>query len=88
VALDNDRQTRAALDLISSNYFGRYEPVIFAPIHDALIAYGNRYMYLADFKSYLEADQQLCELYGDSDGWARKTILNVASSEVFQRTMS
>src|SRR5438067_10171655 len=34
---DNDPETRAALDLISSDHFSRYEPGIFAPIHDALL---------------------------------------------------
>jgi glycogen phosphorylase len=80
---DNDRETRAALDLISSDYFNRYEPGIFAPIHDALMAHGDHYMHLADLKSYLEADQRLCELCGESNGWARKAILNVASSGKF-----
>jgi starch phosphorylase len=87
---DNDREARAALDLISSDYFSRYEPGIFAPIHDALMAHGDHYMHLADLKSYLEADQRLCELYGHSDGWAREAILNVASSGKFSsdRTIS
>jgi len=34
-------------------------------------------------KSYLEADQRLLDLYSDQDAWARKTILNVASSGKF-----
>jgi starch phosphorylase len=87
---DNDLETRAALDLISSDYFSRYEPGIFAPIHDALLAHGDHYMHLADLKSYLEADQRLCELYGDRGGWAHKAILNVASSGKFSsdRTIS
>jgi starch phosphorylase len=78
------------LDLISSDYFSRYEPGIFAPIHDALLAHGDHYMHLADLKSYLEADQRLCELYGDRGGWAHKAILNVASSGKFSsdRTIS
>jgi starch phosphorylase len=80
---DNDRETRVALDLIASNYFSRYEPGVFAPIHDALLAHGDHYMHLADLKSYLDADQRLCELYKDGDGWARKAILNVASSGKF-----
>lgn len=33
--------------------------------------------------SYLEASQRLGELYADSDAWARKAILNVASSGKF-----
>jgi starch phosphorylase len=80
---DNDSETRAALDMISSNYFSRYEPGIFRPIHDALLAHGDHYMHLADLKSYLDADQRLCELYADDNGWARKAILNIAGSGKF-----
>ena len=80
---DHEPETGAALDLIASDYFSRYEPGIFAPIHDALLAHGDRYMHLADLKSYLDADQNLCELYTDGDGWARKAILNIASSGKF-----
>jgi starch phosphorylase len=79
----NDPETRAALDLISSDDFSRYEPGVFAPIHDALIAHGDHYMHLADLKSYLDADQRLCKLYADSDAWARKAILNIAGSGKF-----
>jgi starch phosphorylase len=80
---DNEPETRAALDMIASNYFSRFEPGIFAPIHDALLALGDHYMHLADLKSYLDADQRLCELYADRDGWARKAILNIAGSGKF-----
>jgi glycogen phosphorylase len=80
---DNEPEARAALDLISSDYFSRYEPGIFAAIHDALLAHGDHYMHLADLKSYLEADQALCQLYNDRDGWVRKAILNVAGSGKF-----
>jgi len=80
---DNEPETRAALDMIASNYFSRFEPGIFAPIHDALLALGDHYMHLADLRSYLDADQRLCELYADRDGWARKAILNIAGSGKF-----
>jgi glycogen phosphorylase len=79
----SEPETRAALDLISSDYFSRYEPGVFAPIRDTLLTLGDHYMHLADLKSYLEADQRLCELYADPDAWARKVILNVASSGKF-----
>jgi starch phosphorylase len=81
---DHEPETRAALELIASDYFSRYEPGIFAPIYDALLAHGgDHYMHLADLKSYLEADHNLCELYTDRDEWARKAILNIASSGKF-----
>ena len=80
---NNDPEARAALDLISSEYFSRYEPGVFTPIHDALLAHGDHYMHLADLKSYLDADQRLCELYAEPDAWARKAILNIAGAGKF-----
>jgi glycogen phosphorylase len=80
---DNEPETRAALDLISANQLSRYEPGIFAPLHDALLAHGDHYMHLADLTSYLDADRRLCELYADGEGWARKAILNIAGSGKF-----
>jgi glucan phosphorylase len=71
---DNDPEARAALDLMSGDHFSRYEPGIFAPIHDALLEHGDHYMHLADLKSYLDADQRLCGLHADADAWARKAI--------------
>src|SRR5213075_3061388 len=68
---DNEPETRAALDLISSDYFSRYEPGIFAPLRDALLTHGDHYMHLADLASYLESDGNLCALYADQDAWAR-----------------
>jgi starch phosphorylase len=80
---EHESETRVALDLIAEDYFSRYEPGIFAPLRDALLAHGDHYMHLADLKSYLEADQRLGELYADGDGWARKAILNIAGSGKF-----
>jgi len=80
---DNEPETRAALDLIFSDYFSRYEPGVFAPLSDTLLRNGDHYMHLADLKSYLEADQRLRALYTDPDAWARKAILNVAGSGKF-----
>src|SRR5947199_145276 len=80
---DNQPEVRAALDLVFSDHFSRYEPGVFAPLRDALLTHGDYYMHLADLKSYLEADQRLCELYADSAGWSRKAILNAAGSGKF-----
>jgi starch phosphorylase len=80
---DNEPETRAALDLIFSDYFSRSEPGVFAPLRDTLLTHGDFYMHLADLKSYLAADKRLCDLYADPDAWARKSILNVASSGKF-----
>jgi starch phosphorylase len=80
---EHQPETRAALDLIASDYFSRNEPGVFAPLCNTLLADGDHYMHLADLTSYLEADQRLRALYADPDAWARKAILNVAGSGKF-----
>jgi starch phosphorylase len=80
---EHQPETRAALDLISSDYFSRNEPGVFAPLCNTLLAGGDHYMHLADLTSYLDADQRLRALYADPDAWARKAILNVAGSGKF-----
>ncbi len=79
----NEPETRAALDMIRGNYFSRFEPGAFAPIHDALLRDGDHFMHLADLAPYLEADRRLCTLYANSAAWARKAILNIAGSGKF-----
>ncbi|MFP5211434.1 MAG: glycogen/starch/alpha-glucan phosphorylase [Acidobacteriota bacterium] len=79
----SDAETRAALDLIFSDNFSRGEPGIFAPLRDTLLTNGDRYMHLADLRSYLEADQRLLQLYADPEAWTRVAILNLAGSGKF-----
>jgi starch phosphorylase len=80
---ENEPETRAALDLIFSDHFSRYEPGILAPLRDALLTNGDHYRHLADLQSYLRADQSVRELYATPGEWSRKAILNVASSGEF-----
>jgi starch phosphorylase len=80
---DNEPETRAALDLIFSNHFGRYEPGVFEPLRDTLLTHGDRFMHLADLTAYLHADRQLLELYAEPEAWSRKVVANIASSGKF-----
>jgi len=80
---EHEPQTRAALDLIFSDYFSRNEPGVFAPLRDILLLFGDHYMHLADLTSYVQAQERLGALYRDPGAWAQKAILNVASSGKF-----
>jgi len=79
---DHEPETRAALDLISSDHFSRDEAGIFEPLREILLTH-DHYMHLADLTAYLEADERLLALYADPQAWAGKAILNVASSGRF-----
>jgi starch phosphorylase len=87
---EHDAETRAALDQIVSDHFSHNEPGVFAPLRDTLLTHGDFYMHLADLSSYLDADARLCDLWRDRHAWARKVILNIASSGQFSsdRTIS
>jgi len=80
---ENEPETRAALDLISSDHFSRHEPGIFGPILDSLLANGDHYRHLADLTDYARAHKELGALYAAPEEWSRKAILNVASSGRF-----
>src|SRR5208337_3072125 len=80
---DNEPETRAALDMIFSDYFSRNEPGVFAPLRDCLLTNGDYYMHLADLTSYCQAQEAVSALYAAPEKWATKAILNVASSGKF-----
>jgi starch phosphorylase len=80
---EHEPETRAALDLIFSEFFNRHEPGILQPIRDALLTHGDHYMHLADLRSYSEAHEKVSRLYADRHAWATKAILNIASSGKF-----
>jgi starch phosphorylase len=80
---EKEAETKAALDLIFSNFFSPHEPGVFEPLRETLLTGGDFYMHLADLASYMGADRRLLELYTDQDAWTRKVILNVAASGRF-----
>jgi starch phosphorylase len=80
---EHEPETRAALDLIFSDYFSRSEPGVFSPLRNVLLTNGDHYMHLADLASYCKAQEAVGALYANPGEWARKAILNIASSGKF-----
>jgi starch phosphorylase len=80
---EHEEETRAALDLVFSGHFSRFDPYVSEAIRQALLVGGDRFMHLADLRSYLAADGEDVELHRDPERWARKALLNVAASGKF-----
>ncbi len=80
---ENEPETRAALDAISSDQFSPNEPGIFTPIVDKLLRQQDQYMHLADLASYIQTQDQVDATYSDRPQWCRKSILNVAGAGKF-----
>ena len=71
------------LDAIQSGVFSPEEPSRYQQIFDTLVNWGDPYLLLADYASYVETQDQVDALYRDADAWTRKAILNVAGMGAF-----
>lgn len=80
---DRDPELKQAIDQIASGIFSPGEPHLFMPIVDALLRHGDFFMLLADYRSYVDTQDKVDALFGDRDGWTRKSILNTANMGKF-----
>ncbi|WP_371113455.1 glycogen/starch/alpha-glucan phosphorylase [Microbacterium sp. cf332] len=82
-----DDELRRALDLIGSGAFSGGDRATFEPIVSNLL-YDDRFMVLADYTSYIAAQEKVDAAYADRDAWTRSAILNVARTGFFSSDRS
>ena len=63
--------------------FCRSEPGLFRPLEASLLDTGDEYFHLADFPSYIEAQERASQEYLEPEEWTRKAVLNVARMGAF-----
>ena len=80
---EGDAELRHAIDQIASGGFSPGEPGLFTPIVDALLRHGDYFLVLADYRDYVDTQDKVDQLFGDTDEWTRKTILNTANMGKF-----
>ncbi len=73
-----DPELKRVIDSLQDNTFCADEPGIFDPIVKSLLEQGDRYLNLADFRSFVEASAKVDELYQNPREWAKKAIINIA----------
>ena len=76
-------ELKQALDQIRDGFFSLDEPGRFRAIYDSLINYGDRYLVLADYESYMATQRQVDTLYRQTIRWDTKAIANVAGVGYF-----
>ncbi|HRW18912.1 MAG TPA: glycogen/starch/alpha-glucan phosphorylase, partial [Dermatophilaceae bacterium] len=79
---ESNETLRRAIDLIASGHFTGGNRGLAATVVDDLL-YNDRFMTLADFQSYLDAQERVEAAYRDVDGWTKSAILNVARTGFF-----
>lgn len=85
---ESDPELKAALDLIASGAFtggerGGAVASLFASWTER-----DRFMALADFRSYVDAQQRVEAAWADQDAWSRSAILNIARCGFFSSDRS
>ena len=80
---DANPELQRVLDAIRDGSFSPGEPARYQSIFDTLVNWGDQYLLLADYESYVETQSKVDALYRDSDAWTRKAILNVAGMGAF-----
>jgi len=75
---DSDPDLKACLDMIGDGYFSPDDRGRHAPIRDSLLAGGDHYFLLADYRSYLDIQAKVDTAFQDPDDWTRRAILNAA----------
>lgn len=79
---NNNSELKQVLDMIAEGYFSIDEPARYQVIVDNLLN-NDQYLLLADYASYIEAQERVGKLYQHQDDWTRMSILNVANMAKF-----
>ncbi len=84
---ESNADLKSALDLISSGAFSGGDRGAFETVVGNLLTQ-DRFMALADYQAYMDAQAEVEKAYADEEGWTRSAILNVARSGFFSSDRS
>jgi starch phosphorylase len=87
--IDHDPDLKRVMDLLEGGHFNQFEPNCFDGVINAFTSPHDPWMTVADFRSYVEAQQQASIAYDDKERWLAMSIINSANSGKFStdRTM-
>jgi len=63
--------------------FNRDEPGRYRDLVDSLLNFGDHYQVLADFRSYVDCQDRVDELYRQPEEWTIKAMHNIANMGYF-----
>jgi glycogen phosphorylase len=81
--LQRKTELQRVLEAIRDGRFSPEEPSRYTAIYDVLVNWGDQYLLLADYSSYIAAQERVDALYRTPDAWARKALHNIAGMGPF-----
>jgi len=79
----NDMELKQAIDMLTGSKLSPGSPGLFDPIRESLLAAGDRYFILADYRSYIRKQEDVSRIFRDTGLWTRRSILNTAGMGYF-----
>jgi starch phosphorylase len=81
--VESNPELQEVLEAIRSGLFSPDDAQRYQGIYDALVNWGDHYMLLADYASYLEAQERVDLAYQDPRAWTIKALKNVSAMGPF-----
>ena len=87
--VDRDSDLQAVMHLLESGHFNQHEYGLFDDLIAGVKAHSDPWVTLADFRSYVDVQEQAAQAFADVERWTTLSILNTARSGKFStdRTM-
>ncbi|MBP1621012.1 MAG: glycogen phosphorylase [Acidobacteria bacterium] len=82
-----DAELHEAITQIAAGAFSRGDSGLFRPLVDNLLEH-DPFLVLADYRAYVDAQDEAARTYLDSDRWGRMSILNTARTGCFSSDRS
>lgn len=80
---EQDAELHQALTQIATGVFSPQEPGRYRNIFDSLVNLGDHYQLLADYRSYVDTQDKVDQLYRHPEEWTRRALLNIANMGYF-----
>lgn len=81
--IDADEGFKQVMNLLESGFFSQFEPGIFDAISQSIRNPADPWMVAADFRAFVDSQQQAADAYRDHERWTTMSILNTAKSGKF-----
>ncbi len=81
--ISQDEDLQRVMNLLECGHFNQFEPGIFDDIIASVKSPHDPWKTVADFRSYVDAQNRVEDAYRDKDHWIRMSILNCAASGKF-----
>ncbi|MBN37881.1 MAG: glycogen phosphorylase [Opitutae bacterium] len=80
---EGDEELKAVLDWLSSDFFSPKEGNVLEDLPKSLLDWGDPFFVLADYRAYVQSQEEVNSAYLDKGRWASMAIRNVAGSGKF-----